>query len=105
MADEAPVIGIVGALEQARYGIWDRPCVLTQVSYIEAIQRVGGVAILIAPDSAVVAEPDLILDRIDALVLAGGSDVDPSTYDEVPHPLTVGTVPQRDAIELALARR
>jgi putative glutamine amidotransferase len=99
------VIGIVGALEQAQYGIWDKPCVLTQVSYIEAIQRVGGVAVLIAPDPAVVADPDLILDRIDALVLAGGADVDPSSYDTAPHPMTVGTVPERDAIEVALTHR
>lgn len=99
------MIGIVGALEQARYGIWDRPCVLTQVSYIEAIQRAGGIALLITPDPAVVAEPDVILDRIDALVLAGGADLDPSTYDAVPHPLTVDMVPARDEIELALTRR
>jgi putative glutamine amidotransferase len=101
----APVIGIVGAPEQARYGMWDTPCVLTQVSYIEAIQRVGGVALLIAPDPAVVEDPDLILDRVDALVLAGGADVDPTTYGAEPHPLTVGTVPGRDASEVALARR
>lgn len=99
------MIGIVGALEQARYGIWDRPCVLTQVSYIEAIQRAGGIALLIPPDTAVSAEPDAVLDRIDALVLAGGSDLDPATYDAVPHPLTVDTVPERDEIELALTRR
>jgi putative glutamine amidotransferase len=105
MGNNAPVIGIVGALEQAQYGIWDKPCVLTQVSYIAAIQRVGGVAVLIAPDPAVVDDPDLILDRIDALVLAGGTDIDPSAYGAEPHPMTVGTVPDRDAIEVALARR
>lgn len=105
MGNIAPVIGIVGALEQAQYGVWDKPSVLTQVSYIEAIQRVGGVAVLIAPDPAVVAEPDLILDRIDALVLAGGADIDPSAYGAEPHPLTVNTVPERDEIEIALANR
>jgi putative glutamine amidotransferase len=105
VGNDAPVIGIVGALEQAHYGIWDKPCVLTQLSYIEAIQRAGGVAVLIAPDAAVVADPDLILDRIDALVLAGGADIDPSAYGEEPHPLTVNTVPARDSIEVALTQR
>jgi putative glutamine amidotransferase len=105
MGNNAPVIGIVGALEQAQYGIWDKPCVLTQTTYTEAIQRVGGVAILIAPDPAVVDDPDLILDRIDALVLAGGADIDPAAYGAEPHPLTVNTVPERDAVEVALARR
>jgi putative glutamine amidotransferase len=105
VGNETPVIGIVGALEQARYAVWDKPCVLTQVSYIDAIQRAGGVALLIAPDPSLVADPDVILDRIDALVLAGGSDLEPSTYGAVPHPLTTGTVPERDETELALTRR
>ena len=46
-----------------------------------------------------------MLDRIDGLILAGGSDVDPATYGAEPHPETKGTWPERDRFELALARR
>jgi putative glutamine amidotransferase len=52
-----------------------------------------------------VADPDILLDRVDALMLAGGADIDPASYGAEPHPETRGTWPDRDAFELALARR
>jgi putative glutamine amidotransferase len=48
---------------------------------------------------------DELLDRIDGLMLAGGADIDPSTYGATRDPATVSTVPERDAFELALTRR
>ena len=42
---------------------------------------------------------------IDALILAGGTAIDPENYGAEPHPRTVETAPARDASELALARR
>jgi putative glutamine amidotransferase len=100
-----PAIGIVAALEQAHYGIWDEPCALTQFSYVRAVQDAGGMAILIPPDAELAEDPDELLDRLDGLLLAGGSDIDPAGYGAVPHPETRGIVPARDAVELALARR
>ncbi len=78
---------------------------LLQHSYIEAVQRAGAMAVMLPPDPELVADPDEILDRIDALLLAGGSDVDPVYYGQERHPETVGTVPQRDEFELALISR
>ncbi len=43
------------------------------------------------------------IDIVDALVLAGGADVDPGTYGAEPDPHTTHTVPERDAFEVALA--
>jgi putative glutamine amidotransferase len=60
---------------------------------------------MIPPDARTATEPDAALDRLDALVLAGGADVDPAAYGAEPHPCTTGTRPERDAAELALARR
>jgi putative glutamine amidotransferase len=105
MSDRRPVIGVVTALEQANYGVWDEPCALLQYVYVQAIQRAGGMAVLIPPDPALVQNPDEILDHIDALMLAGGSDIDPSMYGQEPVPETTGIVAQRDAIELALITR
>ena len=62
-------------------------------------------ALLLPPDAAAVEDPDPLLDRIDALILAGGSDLDPATYGAEPHPETGATWPERDRFELALARR
>jgi putative glutamine amidotransferase len=100
-----PVIGIVASIEQTKYGAWDKPCALIQLTYIEAIQRAGGMAVMIPPDPALVDNPDEILDRIDALLLAGGADIDPATYGQEPHPESVGFIPRRDEIELALLPR
>jgi putative glutamine amidotransferase len=95
-----PAIGLCTAVEQARWGAWDLPATLLPLSYSRAVQRAGGLALLLPPDP----EPLEVLDRVDALVLTGGSDIDPATYGAEPHPATLGTVPERDEFELALAR-
>ena len=100
-----PVIGLCAALERARWSVWDAHAVLLPRSYVDAVQRAGGIALLLPPDLDAVEEPDTLLDLLDGLLLAGGSDMDPASYGAEPHPATVGTVPERDAFELALARR
>jgi putative glutamine amidotransferase len=100
-----PVIGLCTALERARWSVWDEHAVLLPRSYIDAVQRAGGVALMLPPDPAAVEAPDKLLDLVDALLLAGGADMDPSTYRARAHAATGGTVPERDAFELALARR
>ena len=63
-------------------------------------------ALLLPPDDAAPrARRTRLLDRIDALILAGGADVDPAAYGAEPHPETTGTWPERDDFELALTRR
>ncbi len=100
-----PAIGICTPLEQARFSVWDVPAFVLARSYVDAVHRAGALALLLAPDPAVVEHPDELLDRLDGLILAGGADLDPSTYGAVPHPETVDIVPERDAFELALVRR
>jgi putative glutamine amidotransferase len=103
---EAPAIGICAAVERVSWGVWDGyEVTLAPRSYVRCVQRAGGVAIVLPPDEAAVANPDSLLDRVDALMLAGGADIDPSSYGADPHPETVGTWPDRDAFELALTRR
>jgi putative glutamine amidotransferase len=100
-----PVIGICAAIERVRWGVWKETVTLTPRSYATGVQRAGGLALLLPPDEAVVEDPDILLDRLDALLLAGGSDLDPASYGARPHPETRGTWPERDRFELALARR
>jgi putative glutamine amidotransferase len=100
------LIGVCTALEQARFGVWDGiDTVLLDRQYVDAVQRAGGVALMLPPDPDVAAEPDRVLDLLDGLILAGGRDVDPSTYGAEPHATTDPPRSERDAFEIALARR
>jgi putative glutamine amidotransferase len=100
-----PVIGICTTLVDARWSVWEQRAALLPMNYIEAIQGAGGLALLIPPDPALVTQPDEMLDVIDGLILAGGDDIDPGAYGAERHEMTKTTVPERDAPELALARR
>jgi putative glutamine amidotransferase len=100
-----PVVGICAATEVVRWGVWEETVNMAPRSYASAVQRAGALALLLPPDEAMVEEPDRVLDRLDALVLAGGADVDPASYGATRHPETKGTWPDRDRFELALARR
>ncbi|HYB23296.1 MAG TPA: gamma-glutamyl-gamma-aminobutyrate hydrolase family protein [Solirubrobacteraceae bacterium] len=99
-----PVIGICAALERAKWSVWDQQAALVPMGYVEAVLRAGGMAVILAPDPALVEEPQEALELIDGLLLAGGADIDPSAYEQEAHSETVGTVPERDAFEIALAR-
>ncbi len=44
-----PVIGICSAIETARWGAWEAQCDLVPRSYSLAVQRAGGLALLLPP--------------------------------------------------------
>ena len=100
-----PIIGLPTVLERARWGVWDMPAYLIAHNYVDAIQRAGGVALMLPPDPAVARDPDPVLDLLDGLILAGGADLDPAAYGADRHPSTDGPSPERDDFELALAAR
>lgn len=98
-----PRIGICAAIERASWGAWEGvPCNMSPRAYSLAVQRAGGLALLLAPDDAVAEDPGDLLDLLDGLVMAGGSDVDAASYGASPHEQTRGTWPERDRFELAL---
>src|ERR1700758_1528395 len=97
-----PIIGITGELEAARWGNWIREAVVSPVSYTRAVERAGGAPVILPPvpsDSL----PSLIA-KIDALVVAGGRDVDPSLYNEAPHEQTDAPDHRRDRFEILMTR-
>jgi putative glutamine amidotransferase len=100
-----PVIGICSAIETARWAAWEVVVNLSPRTYSLAVQRAGGLALILPPDDVVAESPDELLDMIDGLILAGGSDIDPASYGARPHPETRGTWPERDRFELALGTR
>jgi putative glutamine amidotransferase len=102
----APAIGICAAIERVSWGVWkEYEVTLAPRKYVAQVQRAGGLGIVLPPDEAAVEDPDLLLDRVDGLMLAGGADLDPASYGAEARPETTGTWPERDRFELALARR
>jgi putative glutamine amidotransferase len=102
---ERPVIGICAAIESAQWAAWEVLVNLSPRAYSLAVQRAGGLALILPPDDVVAESPDELLDMLDALILAGGSDIDPASYGARPHPETRGTRPERDRFELGLGTR
>ena len=100
-----PAIGICAAVERASWGPWEVDCNLAARSYTLTVQLAGGMALVLPPDDAAAENPDEMLDLVDGLMLAGGSDIDPSSYGASPHPETTGSRPERDRFELALTNR
>ncbi len=99
-----PLIGVCAAVERAAFGVWtDEPATLLPLSYSRAIHGAGGMIAMLPPDRVAEAEPGELLDRIDALVLGGGADIDPESRGVQRHAETVGTNPDRDRFEIALA--
>jgi gamma-glutamyl-gamma-aminobutyrate hydrolase PuuD len=99
-----PRIGITLASVRARWGIWsgEDQAELVDRRYPALLQMAGALVIPILADPRLGAAPELILDGLDALVLPGGSDVEPSRYGAQP---LAGTQPPdrlRDEVESGL---
>jgi putative glutamine amidotransferase len=67
--------------------------------YVESVKRAGGEPLVL--DAA--GDPASSLERIDALLLTGGLDVDPALYGEAPH-ATTEVDPARDRFEIPLSQ-
>ena len=100
-----PVIGLCAAVEDVSYRVWNDAAVMLPRAYSDAVARAGGLALLLPPDDAVAERPDELLDLLDGVLLAGGSDIDPLTYGAPPHPSVTGADPARDRFEVSLAHR
>lgn len=71
--------------------------------YLDAVERVGGVPVILAPIPAEAL--DALLDRLSGIVLSGGPDLHPAAYGEDEHPELGPTEPDLDRFEISLARR
>jgi putative glutamine amidotransferase len=100
-----PRIGLSAALERARWTVWDREAYLLSRVYVDALQKAGAIALMLPPDPWAAEHPDDVLDGLDALLLTGGADIDPSSYGGARHPKVNNTRVERDRAEIALFRR
>ena len=79
-----PRVGICAAIEQARWAAWDVEVNLSQRTYSREVAAAGAQPLLLPPSPEMTAAPDEVLDLLDALIVAGGADVDPATYGAEP---------------------
>jgi putative glutamine amidotransferase len=105
MTAARPAIGILTPFTYADFGVWHQPAAVLPDGYLAAVNRAGGLALLATPDPALTADPDELLERIDGLMLTGGTDIDPALYGADPHPETQEFQRDRDDFEIAVARR
>src|SRR5262245_59853968 len=72
--------------------------------YVKAVEPASGIPLLIhlTRDAAAL---DAHYRRCDALLVAGGGDVDPKHFGAMPHPQLGAVEELRDEVELGLARR
>jgi putative glutamine amidotransferase len=94
-----PVIGITAYAEEVTWGAWTETAALVPLSYVRSVERVGGRALVVPPSEDAIEET---LDRLDGLLLSGGSDVDPELYGAEAHEATIGMRPDRDRAEMVL---
>lgn len=97
MTRPRPTVGVTIGDDPKRPGFH-----LLRADYVRAVEEAGGLPLLLVPGRPEDA-PDLV-SRLDALVLSGGADVDPSLYGEAPHPKLGPVFKDRDRFEIALCR-
>ncbi len=96
-----PVIGICAVRERARWAFWDQTAHLVADTYVDAMQSTGAVAVLLPVDERA---PEVLLERIDGLLLIGGADLDPRSYGAEPTAPVEAVYRERDDFEIALTR-
>ena len=100
----SPKIGVMAALrEEAKSSLQNQSgrFVRTDLDYVEGVAEAGGMPVELPPSVSVRAA-EALLDGLDGLLLSGGPDLDPGYYGEEPIPELGATIPEWDALEMAL---
>ncbi len=90
-----PIIGVTTDTSDAGQ------CYLSYQAYAGAIERGGGLPVLIPCGGDHLLIPQYV-DLIDGILFTGGDDMDPSRYGQSPHPSAVPMDPTRETFEFAL---
>lgn len=95
---------IVGRLSPESKGVRGESFAAGQ-RYFRAVERAGGVPLMLPPIPSLADRLDGIVGRVDAVVMHGGGDVDPRRYGQEPSADELyGIVPEHDEVELGVVR-
>ena len=94
-----PRIGLTTYYQQAAWGVWEADAAILPGTYVQAVAAAGGTPVLLPP----VGTDPTVVELLDGLIIAGGSDVDPEQYGAEPHELT-RSQPPRDTHDIALTK-
>jgi putative glutamine amidotransferase len=97
----APIIGVTTSSERAARGV-DRA--FLNAAYIRAVERAGGVPLLLTPYHSPAALARFA-EHVHGLLLTGGGDIDPARFGESRHPTTDLVSAERDELELERVTR
>jgi putative glutamine amidotransferase len=98
-----PLIAVTGrSLPAARIERWSEDAVASPAGYTDAVERAGGLGVVLPPVVVDRREAGERLAQFDGLVLSGGVDVDPDLYGQAAAPETYGVDSGLDAFEIAL---
>lgn len=104
MNSTVPLIGVTsyGRLEKVVVNPPDQAHYLVAATYVDAVRRADGAAVVLPGDEPHV---ERWLDALDGIVFSGGGDLAPSLYGgDEKHAALRSLHPDRDAAELALTR-
>jgi putative glutamine amidotransferase len=91
-----PIIGVTTSAMRTDKGVQRAHL---NASYIRAVERAGGIPLLLTPYHSPAALARFA-ELIDGLLLTGGGDIDPARFGEPWHPKTDLVSPERDELEL-----
>ncbi len=72
-------------------------------NYVNSLVACGAIPVLL-PTVVSLESWRAMYESADGILLSGGGDVDPARFGELPHEKTYGVDPERDEVEMALAR-
>ncbi|SEC45794.1 gamma-glutamyl-gamma-aminobutyrate hydrolase family protein [Paenibacillus sp. GP183] len=104
------LIGVTGyymnkhdAAKLGVYGSFDRDFGVASYDYTRSVERAGGIPVVLPVTETSLL--DSLLDRLDGLLLTGGTDINPLYYGEAPTSSLGKIEEERDAFELEIANR
>lgn len=87
-------------ISSKRIEVPDLPDHMAEItSYFDAVEKAGGLAVMIPMVQNLDLIPEIV-ERLDGVILSGGSDIDPRLYEEDPHPKLGNVNYLRDLFEL-----